>query len=121
MEGCEHWGRAVFEAVIADKPALVVTSSFSCKELVDDKSGRSRINQYIDGFGAYWQGWPMEATSWVWQTRPHNVDVRTPIVLVGDGRKLSHCDDGGIQQSIVRLLLRQTQWCSQWRAFRASV
>ncbi|WP_426990253.1 acyltransferase family protein [Pseudarthrobacter sp. Y6] len=79
VEGCESWGRAVSGAVIADKPAYVFTSSFSRKESVDDNTGRSQIDQYIDGFGAYWKPWMANGSNVVvLADPPYNVDVRTP-------------------------------------------
>ncbi|MFY9636054.1 MAG: acyltransferase family protein [Cellulosimicrobium cellulans] len=74
---CMGWGQSVSEAVAADRPQYVFTSSFARMEHVDDGSGRSQNEQYADGFGEYWKAWTSAGSSVVvLADPPYNVDVR---------------------------------------------
>jgi peptidoglycan/LPS O-acetylase OafA/YrhL len=77
VDACKSWSRAVAEAVVAEKPAYVFTSTFARRERVDDGSGRSQNEQYAEGFGKYWKSWMSVGTQVVvLSDPPYNVDVR---------------------------------------------
>lgn len=74
---CMVWGQSVSEAVAADRPKYVFTSSFARMEHVDDGSGKSQNEQYAEGFGRYWTAWTSVGSSVVvLADPPYNVDVR---------------------------------------------
>lgn len=56
-ENCRNWSRDVSAAIVKDKPGFVFTSSYARTEKVDDKSGRSQLEQYVEGFGKSWSAW----------------------------------------------------------------
>jgi peptidoglycan/LPS O-acetylase OafA/YrhL len=77
VDACRDWGRAVSDAVVAEKPAYVFVSTFARRERVDDGSGRSQNDQYAEGFGKYWNAWLAGGTQIVvLSDPPYNVDVR---------------------------------------------
>ncbi|MET8760218.1 acyltransferase family protein [Lentzea sp. NPDC004782] len=56
-ERCANWSKRVTDMIADDKPSLVVTSFFSRREIVDDKSGRSQAEQYRAGLQPLWRKW----------------------------------------------------------------
>ncbi|GED09638.1 acyltransferase family protein [Cellulosimicrobium cellulans] len=54
---CDEWRDAVHDEISAEKPAMVFTSSFARAEQVDDGTGRSATEQYVEGFRSFWQPW----------------------------------------------------------------
>ncbi|SME97306.1 Peptidoglycan/LPS O-acetylase OafA/YrhL, contains acyltransferase and SGNH-hydrolase domains [Cellulosimicrobium cellulans J1] len=54
---CDEWRDAVHAEIAAERPDMVLTSSFARAEQVDDGSGRSESEQYVEGFRSYWEPW----------------------------------------------------------------
>jgi len=54
---CAAWREGVQAEVTAERPDLVFTSSFARAEQVDDGSGRTEHDQYLEGFRSFWRPW----------------------------------------------------------------
>lgn len=82
-EACSAWTRRMTDVIAADKPTLVLTSFFSRKEKLDDKSGRSQTDQYRDGLEPRWRKWTDAGARVVaLADPPYNGDVRPPDCVV---------------------------------------
>ncbi|MBE9925216.1 acyltransferase [Cellulosimicrobium cellulans] len=57
LRQCATWREAVQAEIAQEDPDLVFTSSFARAEQVDDGSGRSQHEQYVEGFRSYWEPW----------------------------------------------------------------
>ncbi|KPN21706.1 hypothetical protein AO716_01405 [Arthrobacter sp. Edens01] len=57
IEGCGRWSQVVRDAVEADLPDRVFTSTFAVREVIDDGSGAPQTEQYSSAFARIWQRW----------------------------------------------------------------
>ncbi|GAB2980174.1 acyltransferase family protein [Saccharothrix stipae] len=54
---CADWTARMTDVIADDSPSVVLTSFYARKELVDDGSGRSQVEQYRDGLEPRWRRW----------------------------------------------------------------
>lgn len=57
VSACREWSRSVSTAVLEAKPDLVLTAMAARQHLVDDGSGRSGADQFVEGLLADWNTW----------------------------------------------------------------
>ncbi|MEO2134297.1 acyltransferase family protein [Microbacterium sp.] len=80
---CIDWAAAVAQGVVDARPDLVLTSMTTRQERVDDGSGRSEFDQYIDGATRTWSRFLAAGIDVVpILDVPYNVDVRPPDCLL---------------------------------------
>ncbi|WP_086668355.1 acyltransferase family protein [Lentzea kentuckyensis] len=78
VERCTKWTPQMTDVIAADKPSMVFMSFFSRKEAVDDGSGRSQAEQYLQGLDPKWRKWTdAGARVFVFADPPLNGDVRS--------------------------------------------
>jgi peptidoglycan/LPS O-acetylase OafA/YrhL len=76
---CANWTRKMTDMIAADRPSMVLTSFFSRREKVDDRSGRSQTDQYRDGLEPRWRKWTdAGARVVVLADPPYNGEIRSP-------------------------------------------
>jgi hypothetical protein len=54
---CRDWSREVSAAVASESPDMVFTSMAARHHLVDDGSGRTAADQFVDGVRRDWERW----------------------------------------------------------------
>lgn len=83
VETCRLWSEAMHRDILEATPDLVLTSSFSRGEDVDDGSGRSQLEQYREGFQSFWGPWTSAGIPvFVISDPPLNAAVRDPSCVV---------------------------------------
>ncbi|MDQ0647764.1 peptidoglycan/LPS O-acetylase OafA/YrhL [Microbacterium natoriense] len=91
-ERCRDWAEALSEELLAEKPDLVVTSMAARQQLLDDGSGRSHDEQFIDGLRRTWSRWTDAGIAVVpIADTPLNGDVRDIDCLVLNSESPSAC------------------------------
>lgn len=56
-ERCRNWAGALSEEIVADPPDMVVTAMAARQQLVDDGSGRSHDDQFVEALRGTWGRW----------------------------------------------------------------
>lgn len=108
---CRDWSTALSDRIVAEKPDLIVTSMAARQQLVDDGSGRSSEDQFVEGLRSTWTRWT-EAGSGVIAIAdtPLNGDVRDLDCLVlnaGSPEKCAVPRSTALPPDPVALALRQ--------------
>jgi peptidoglycan/LPS O-acetylase OafA/YrhL len=76
---CRQWATAVREAVVRESPDYVLTSSAGRVQFVDDGTGRTQEEQFVDGLLRTWTEWANAGTTVVALGGvPFNGEVRSP-------------------------------------------
>lgn len=76
---CMSWARSITDAVVADRPAAVFTSSFAREQSVDDGSGKPPFDQFTAALKATWKSWTDAGSNvYVLADPPLNKAVRSP-------------------------------------------
>ena len=79
VEDCEAWSREVSRRIVAERPAMVLTSMASRLQLVDDGSGRPPADQFVDGLVRDWTAWADAGVDvYAIADAPLNGEVRSP-------------------------------------------
>lgn len=80
---CMDWAAAVSQGVVDTRPDIVLTSMTTRQERVDDGSGRSEFDQYVEGATRTWSRWRRAGVTVVPIVDiPYNADVRPPDCLL---------------------------------------
>jgi len=91
-ERCRDWADALSDALVAEKPDLVITSMAARQQLVDDGSGRPHDEQFVDGLRATWGRWvDAGITVMPIADTPLNADVRDQDCLLRNSRSPEAC------------------------------
>lgn len=56
-ERCRNWASALSENIVADPPDMVITAMAARQQLVDDGSGRSHDDQFVEALRGTWGRW----------------------------------------------------------------
>lgn len=88
IDACNSWNHGLADHVAKDNPDLVILSSYARQELLDDETGRSQEEQYVDGLQQMWTQWQARGIEIVVVTDPpYNDLVRSEDCLI------LHADD----------------------------
>lgn len=89
---CRDWSTALSDRIVDERPDLIVTSMAARQQLVDDGSGRSSEDQFVEGLRSTWTRWT-EAGSGVIAIAdiPLNGDVRDLDCLVLNAESPKNC------------------------------
>ncbi|MFF2269703.1 acyltransferase family protein [Cellulosimicrobium cellulans] len=103
---CATWRDVVQAEISHERPDMVFTSSFARAEQVDDGTGRSATEQYVEGFRSYWQPWLEAGTDvYVLGDPPMNGMVRDKDCAILNPRTPVECAvDRGVAQPADPLL-----------------
>ncbi|WP_194764678.1 acyltransferase family protein [Microbacterium sp. UFMG61] len=89
---CRDWSSALSDRLIAERPDLIVTSMAARQQLVDDGSGRTHDEQFVDGLRSTWSRWADAGSSVVAiADTPLNGDVRDLDCLVLNPAEPAEC------------------------------
>lgn len=56
-ERCRNWASALSDDIVADPPDMVITAMAARQQLVDDGSGRSHDDQFVEALRGTWGRW----------------------------------------------------------------
>ena len=91
-EDCRHWARDIADQIAKQAPSIVFTSMAARHQLVDDGSGRSATDQFVDGLTADWQRWAAAGSTVVaLADPPFNGEVRDPDCLLHNSEQPLDC------------------------------
>lgn len=89
---CRAWSRSVSDAIAREKPEAVFTAMAARLQLVDDGSGRSSTDQFVDGLLSDWARWSAAGSRvFAFADPPFNAEVRDPDCILLNAQDPAVC------------------------------